>query len=198
MRPHEGPIPRSTAERPLHEVHAVRCLVHRLGRRLGVTGTRRLCVDWVGGGPPLRLEPVGTLKYSVQESPLDQIGRCASVTASPPQSPIRTRTPPGTVQRSPFVGPWLLGVLRFIGPKLPLGHCRAAAAGVGSRTPPGFEPAPEDHPPGTNHSRPRAGRERKWSPSGPGVTELLGDRRVRRRPSVRRCGPPGRCPEWAW
>jgi hypothetical protein len=93
VRPHEGPIPRSTAERPLHEVHAVRCLVHRLGRRLGVTGTRRLYVDWVGGGPPLRPEPLGSLNYSAQGSPPDRVGRCARVTAWPPQSPLRPRTP---------------------------------------------------------------------------------------------------------
>ena len=34
-----------------------------------MTGTRRLCVDWVGGGPPLRPEPLGILKYSAQGSP---------------------------------------------------------------------------------------------------------------------------------
>ena len=48
---------------------------------LSVTGTRRLCIDWVGGGPPLRLEPSEALEYSAQGSPTDRVGRRVRVTA---------------------------------------------------------------------------------------------------------------------
>jgi hypothetical protein len=84
VRPHEGPIPRSAAVQPrLPEVRRT-ITVFPFPRGTGkpvLTGTRRLCISWVGGGPPLRLEPSAALEYSAQGSPLDRVGRHARVAA---------------------------------------------------------------------------------------------------------------------
>jgi hypothetical protein len=82
VRSHEGPIPRCTAILPCGRRAVLFAVMLRMpSRSLSVTGTRRLFIDWVGGGPPLRLEPLPSLDYSSQGSPTDQVGRRARVAA---------------------------------------------------------------------------------------------------------------------